>query len=231
MNTPLDNAHNWEFTDLPQLAMANVGTEYGPTPEKCLEDITKSRAAYAKFIADLLGLGPTSIAADLGSGLGFQAVHIAPWIQKLHCLDISQSFLAQCREMLRAQNNVEFHHIPFAHLECLRGTGVDRVYSTAVFIHFNIYDMWLYLSELAKHLPPGGTILFDFANADAIDPALPEWKAHTDMYRNNRLMISCCINHHSLSAVSRLLDLAGFELIKTFDWTRVILVLARKRSS
>lgn len=229
MKTAINNTV-WECHTLRQSLLAVFGYEYGEHPESRLDEIRRGRANFATTISRYLAIGPGDVAVDLGSGIGLQAEHIAPGVKQLHCIDISQTLLAQCRQMVGERSNVEYHLVPYGDLSTLVGRGVTKVYSTAVFIHFNVYDLWLYLVEIAKILEPGGLLGFDFANGERIGVARREWIDHAAMYQRDRHLIQACINYHGLATVKNLLVQAGFECVDTHDWAdgRSVFVIARR---
>jgi hypothetical protein len=60
-------------------------------------EVVAARYARKDEISSRLNLQPADIGMDLGSGMGFIAEVIAPMIQRLHCCDISTSFIADCK--------------------------------------------------------------------------------------------------------------------------------------
>jgi cyclopropane fatty-acyl-phospholipid synthase-like methyltransferase len=230
MNASIFNGqdHSWDAKDLHTLLLANIGYEFGEQPEQQIDAIRRSRRLVGNIIAKAMELGPEDNVVDLGSGCGFIAHGTAPHVRKLHCVDISADFLARCREELSSYSNVEQHLIPFADLTCLASKSINKIYSHAVFIHFNIYDVWLYLKQCAAILQAGGLLLFDFADAEAIDPTAREWADHVEMYLRQRSEIARCLNYHSMSAIDHLLELTGFERTRHLKAGRNIAVLCRK---
>lgn len=130
--------HTWDYKDLRSLLLANIGYEFGESPEQHMDGIRKARTMIGAVISRAMEFGPDDTVADLGSGCGFVASGTAPHVGKLYCLDISEDFLDRCREELSSFSNVEYHLMPFADLSSLKGAGVNKIYAHAVFIHFNV---------------------------------------------------------------------------------------------
>lgn len=227
--TPAARDRSWDFENLRYLLYGNIGFEFGKNPEEQFDKIRESRGEYAAWLIKRLKLSESDVVADLGSGVGLVASHIAPRVGRLICMDISQPFLEQCKKTVGEGPRTEFHLVPYADLSCLEGKGVTKLYSTAVFIHFNVYDAWLYLLQCSKYLKSGGLLGFDFADTDSLDPNGPEWGDHVKLYQSDRSKIVLCMNYHSLSGIDRLLQLTGFERVQSHKWARSIFVVAKKR--
>jgi SAM-dependent methyltransferase len=223
---------DWEFESLRATLVACVGCQYGEHPEKNIDVIRVARGDYGDTVAQRLNLSPDDVVMDIGSGCGFVGRNIAPRVKKLFCVDLSKTFLQYCRRELSEFDNVECHLIDYADFSVLAGKGVKKAYSTAVWIHFNFYDIYYYLIALNGLLPVGGTVYFDYADPDGIklgDGA--SFRAHSAGYRNDRYSISCCLNYNSRKAVQEALTLTGFKFVK---WWRThedcCSILARKAS-
>jgi hypothetical protein len=150
---------------------------------------------------------------DLGSGCGFVGRTIAPMVASLHCVDLSQAFLDFCQRELAEFPNVSCHLINYADFSSLRSKGINKVYSTAVWIHFNFYDVYHYLTALHGVLPRGGTVYFDYADPDGIAlGAGTIFKSHAAGYFGDRTTIACQLNYNSRKAIEAALGLTGFAL-------------------
>jgi len=176
----------WEFGDRKQLLHALIGYDFGSDPESKLDEIRVSKLQEAQFLIQALAPQPSDRILDLGSGCGFIARAFAPLCERLFCVDISAEFLAFCKDELRPFPNVEFHQMEFAKLNFLAGARINKAYSNAVFIHFNLFDIVLYLRQLFTILQPGGRFLFSMADTDCLDihadryfmPVLNEYLQH-----------------------------------------------------
>jgi cyclopropane fatty-acyl-phospholipid synthase-like methyltransferase len=93
---------------------------------------------------------------DLGSGCGFIADALAPDVAHLWCADISKSFLDYAKKVTQKHANVTCQQIEFGKLSGL--PQVTARYSVAVFIHFNLYDCYLYLTQCYNCLESNGRL-------------------------------------------------------------------------
>lgn len=202
----------WEAQDVRNLLIKCVGYQFGERPDENLPAIRESRGAYGQTVAHRMSLRSNDVVLDLGSGCGFVGRVIAPMVKMLYCADLSHAFLEFCRHELEGFPNVSCHLIDYADLSPLHARSVSKVYSTAVWIHFNFYDMFHYLTALNALLPIGGMIYFDYADPDGIKFGGAHFRAHAATYRGDRTTIPCLLNYNSREAVEAALDLTGFEL-------------------
>jgi len=176
----------WEFGDRKKLLHALIGYDFGPDPESKLDEIRASKLHEARFLLQALAPQPADRILDLGSGCGFIARAFAPLCEQLFCVDISGEFLAFCKDELRHFGNVAFHQMEFAKLDFLAGARINKAYSNAVFIHFNLFDIVLYLRQVLAILEPGGRFVFSMSDTDCLDiladryfaPMLDEYARH-----------------------------------------------------
>jgi hypothetical protein len=192
-----------------------VGHDYGPNPIERLDDIRRDRMRYASTIAEWLSIDTNDIVLDLGSGCGFMGRAIAPTVRHLHCADISPKFLAFCADELSEFPNVTTHLVPYGDLSSLRGAGITKIYSSAVFIHFNFYDIVIYLNALNEILPIGGMVFFDFLDPAGLTKARQSlFHRHLSYYFDDRAQIATLIQYNSLEAVHAAAELTGFRCWK-----------------
>jgi cyclopropane fatty-acyl-phospholipid synthase-like methyltransferase len=195
-----------------------VGHDYGPNPIERLDDIRRDRMRYASTIAEWLSIDPNDIVLDLGSGCGFMGRAIAPVVRHLHCADISPKFLAFCTEELAEFPNVTTHLVSYADLSSLRSAGITKIYSSAVFIHFNFYDIVIYLNALSEILPIGGTVFFDFLDPAGITKARQSlFHRHLSYYFLDRTEIATLIQYNSLETVRAAAEMTGFRCQKIWQ--------------
>jgi hypothetical protein len=218
----------WEAKDRHQILCACVGYNFGPNPESRIDDIRLSRAGYGRTIARRMMLGRDDVVVDIGSGCGFVGRAIAPVVRRLHCCDISADFLAFCAEELSEFPNVSTHRMHYADFSVLAHAGINRAYSSAVWIHFNFYDLYHYLNGLRDVLPVGGQLYFDYADPEGIEgPDKDAFMRHAAKYKENRESIFGLLNLNSLAAIKSLLGPLGYELRNrwhTFGLTYSLLV-------
>jgi ubiquinone/menaquinone biosynthesis C-methylase UbiE len=160
---------NWDFVEKRELLYALVGYDFGMEPEKRLDEIREYKAKESNFLLHALKLTKDDVVLDLGSGCGFIARVAAPLCKQLYCLDISSEFLRFAQDELAQFTNVGFHRIPFGNLHFLDDKKITKGYANAVFIHFNFFDVVIYLRELYRVLARGGLFLFGLSNTDCLD--------------------------------------------------------------
>jgi cyclopropane fatty-acyl-phospholipid synthase-like methyltransferase len=220
----------WESTNDHDLLVQCVGYNFGPNPEDRLPDIREARRGYGQSVAYRLMLTADDTVLDIGSGCGFVGRAIAPMVKALHCCDLSQSFLSFCQRELKEFTNVECHLITYADLSPLHGMGINKAYSTAVWIHFNFYDMFHYLTALSNLLPSGGMLYFDYCDAETLPGS--EHRAfteHASAYKADRTSIPALLQFNSLAAVEKALSMTGFTIDGIWNtWLECRSVLARK---
>jgi len=136
---------NWDFVEKRELLYALVGYDFGMEPEKRLDEIREYKAKESNFLLHALKLTKDDVVLDLGSGCGFIARVAAPLCKQLYCLDISSEFLRFAQDELAQFRNVGFHRMPFGNLHFLDDKKITKGYANAVFIHFNFFDVVIYL--------------------------------------------------------------------------------------
>ena len=153
--------------DMNQLLISLIGYTFGNKPEEKLEEIRISRTNYARNFANLADVKKDDSVIDLGSGFGFAASYLAGICQHVKACDISKAYLEFASRGCDA-DNVEFMLLKDHRLEQIDDESIDKYLSMSVFIHFNIYDIYLNLQSAYRILKPGGKVVFDFANMDRL---------------------------------------------------------------
>jgi cyclopropane fatty-acyl-phospholipid synthase-like methyltransferase len=209
---------NWEFQDASAKLQA-LGIHHLGVPDDAdaaVKLVAEDRDGRADRIAKLLQLEPHDVLLDLGSGMGFMAKRLAPTVQRVHCADISEVYLADCRQAVADLNNVECHLIPYADLTALKGKGVSKVLSTLLFIHFNFYDFVYYLRGIGEILNSGGLVFLDFNDGDRFDLHNKDdsFNSHLGLYRAHHVEWGFgFMQMNSLTTLRHLIPQLGFELL------------------
>lgn len=218
--------NTWEHSNIDDMLSLLVGKEYGEDPRQHLDVIQQNKYHEAQNIKRYLGLCETDRVIDLGSGCGFIANSLAQTVESVQCADISQSFLDYTELVTQHHTNVSCHLIPFADLSGLKTS--TSIYSVALFIHFNLYDCYLYLEQCYHCLEPRGRMLFDILNDSQVDVFSERWQRHSKRYLRDRQAIFTNVHYNNLESVMNIARQVGFEIEKTFDERDQTFILLRK---
>lgn len=197
-----------------------VGYRFGPCPEEKLEDIRQDRAIYAARFIRMAGVRPGDVVLDLGSGCGFGTAAIAQHAGRVIACDISPAYLEFARSECAALDNVQFHLISRHDLSPVEDQSVDTVISMAVFIHLNLYDIYLYFEEIRRVLKTGGKVLIDFANMNRLFSRIPnrdqdrQFLAHAGFYRDNPGALAGLVQWNSARGIRGVAHELGFRFVK-----------------
>jgi SAM-dependent methyltransferase len=209
-------AAKWEdgYSTTHELLISLTGFLFGPHPEQHIDEIRENRARYAfDHMADALSLSKADTVLDMGSGCGFSARALAPRVKQIHCADVNDDMLAFCKREVAEFANVACHKIQYANFSPLESLGIEKAYSSAVWIHFNFYDMVLNLRALNDILPIGGIIYFDFMDAGKIKNGnFSHLNEHLNWFYNQREDIAKFLQYNSSDAVRSAAELTGFGL-------------------
>jgi hypothetical protein len=132
---------NWSFKTPERQLQVVAGTAFGTEVDEALVKLREFKNFEASFSAKEMELGPEDVVAEIGSGYGYWATATSPLVRKVMCLDISPDLLDLCRQEVSGKENIECHQIAPGDLSVLASTGVNKIYSAGVFIHFNLYDV------------------------------------------------------------------------------------------
>jgi cyclopropane fatty-acyl-phospholipid synthase-like methyltransferase len=222
----------WNFRDSRTQLLAIVGTAFGEDPATALPKVKEFKRAEAASAAKSLALGAGDIVAEIGSGYGFWAAFTAPRVKQVYCLDISPELLDLCATETRSLPNITPVLIEPSDLSPLRETSVNKVYSAGVFIHFNLFDIAIYLTQLYEILPRDGLVLFNIANSDSRSPLIENelFRFSLETYRADKAALFTNMYWNSPGTVQRLASQLGFEVapqgtqLEPYEW-----FLLRKR--
>lgn len=231
---PTDSDHPsvkyWESPSLKDLLIRLIGFDFGPDPVKNEKAIMQDKMKCAQSIMADLQISPDHIGAEIGSGCGFLTGPAAHASHQMYALDISDSFLNYARKVCANYTNIAFFKIKPGSLKPVEDLSLDFIFSHNVFIHLNFFEIYTYLLEAKRVLKPGGRLWFDFTDLDQT-----QFLEHPDFamslkFRSDDPYHRGCIEFNSLQAVSRALNILGFDLLKVGFGARAnAQVLAIKR--
>lgn len=212
----IDRNTNWNYRDQ-RTKLLSLGVSDGDWTK--LDAIIASRHARKDEIMQRLHLSHADRVLDLGSGMGFIAEIISPEVAELHCADISEIYLDDCRNRVSLLPNATCHQISYADLSRLYGRRINKVYSTLLFIHFNFYDIILYLRELSKVLEADGLLYFDYNDGDRfyLNQAEDTFNSHIEIYKENREhWIFGCMHMTSRTLLNHIAPQIGFSVVENW---------------
>jgi len=211
-----------------------VGLNFGPNPETRIDEIRESRYRTGKNVVRQLKISATDVVADIGSGCGFVTRAAAEIAIETHCIDVSKEFLDYTRYELSDIKNVHFHHVDYAKFP-IADESLDKIFSTAVFIHFYYYDFLFNLIEVNRVLKPGGSFYVEIVDADVLDlDNVKAIKSHMIDYRNTLRSSKQggarprFIQPFSLTAFRHLSQQLGFEMVWVEHVSNVAQIVVRK---
>jgi cyclopropane fatty-acyl-phospholipid synthase-like methyltransferase len=218
----------WDSDTLSDLFRLCVGKTYGDNPLEKLDEIRTVKNYEANNINELIGFTKDDVVADLGSGCGFIARYIAPKVKTLHCLDIDNNFLEYCKIETATSANVAHHLIKYADLSVLHDKQLTVIYSTALFIHFNLYDIYNYLAACYACLDTNGRVLFDFLDANRLNISSDLFKRHNQRYLEDCSNLFTNVYWNDPQMVKRVSEQIGFAIeAEKIDNAQYFLVLRK----
>ena len=209
-----------DTADYRNMLISLIGYRFGEHPEERLDEIRAERAKYAEGFLKLAGLGSNHDVIDLGSGCGFGTAAIARRVRTVQACDISPAFLQVAKRECADLSNVQFHAIESRNLDSLPAQSVDAVISMSVFIHLNLYDVYLYFMAFRRVLRPGGKVVFDFADMNRLFARFRKhgnddlFLEHAGYYGENPAALSGLIQWNSARGITGVASSAGFRRLK-----------------
>jgi ubiquinone/menaquinone biosynthesis C-methylase UbiE len=206
--------------DFREMLIALIGFRFGTEPETRLPEIREERQLYMEKFLKMAGVGHNDIVLELGSGCGFGTRALALQAKKVIACDISEAYLSYARQELEDLDNIEFHHVESRNLGAIADESIDKVVSTSVFIHFNIYDIYLYFMEFKRILKPKGKVVFDFADTHKLAGGfhsknlVDQFLEHVEFYREDSSNLPGLVQWNSAKGIKGAAKLAGFRQVK-----------------
>ncbi|MCC6137507.1 MAG: class I SAM-dependent methyltransferase [Bdellovibrionaceae bacterium] len=203
----------WEFTSTDEMFNLLVGDSFGDAPLSRLSEIKKQKFSTAEEVIKLLKLNSQDVVLEIGSGSGLLSSIIAPRVRHLYCRDISASFIDCARRNCSHLSNIDFKCISSADLFDLKESSITAAFANNVFIHLNLFDIYLYFEALARVMSVGGRLWFDVAFVEEFESSIPEnFVRMTQEYKQNPQVLSGLIQFNSKSAILSIAKSFGFFL-------------------
>lgn len=206
--------------DVRTMLVSLIGYRFGERPEERIDDIRAERQSYARSFLKLAAVDRQQTILDLGSGCGFGTAELARHAGSVVACDISPAFLEFARGECSGLDNVRFHHIEPRDLNVVDARSMDTIVSMSVFIHLNLYDMYVYFDEFRRVLRPGGKVVFDFADAHRL---FRRFRGHGNddlfreqagYYRKDPSVLAGLVQWNSAAAITLVAREAGFRRLK-----------------
>jgi SAM-dependent methyltransferase len=118
-------------------------------------------------------LTPSTVALDIGCGIGRMDRHVAGRVGRLTGLDVSKEMVSRARERLSELSNVEFIEGDGYSLDKVPSASIDLVFSHIVFQHIPRKVTLGYFTEVFRVLAPGGSFVFQVPEEGDGTPADP----------------------------------------------------------
>jgi SAM-dependent methyltransferase len=196
------------------------------------EETARLTGIYAaKQTIAALDLQPTDRILELGCGVGRIGRELAPRVAHWEGCDISSNMLSVARERLAAFPNIGLTELHRSSLQPLPDASFDKAYCTAVFIHMDKEDFFLYLKDMARVLKPDGLIYFDVWNM-ASKVGWKRYSLEIEQYAqaDHSKRKDVARNQFSCPEEVRIfLDKAGFELLLILSDSPWVQAVAVKR--
>jgi ubiquinone/menaquinone biosynthesis C-methylase UbiE len=216
------NTQSWvdlDPTDFRNMLISLIGYRFGERPEERLDDIRAERSDYASKFLRMAGVRPQHTVLEIGSGCGFGTRALSRAAGRVIACDISEAYLDYARRECAEADNVSFHHIENRDLAFVEDGSVDAVVSISVFIHLNLYDIYLYFVEFHRVLKPGGKVVFDFADMNRLFGKLPAhgnnelFLQHAGYYADDPTALPGLVQWNSARGIHGAAKAAGFRRI------------------
>jgi len=182
------------------------------------EEFERDRQQHAKEIVQFCGISGNKRGFEIGSGDGTVARILAPLCGSLDCNDISAAFLERARRKCADLANVSFHQITDKYLDHLSAASYDFGFSLHVFIHFNAYDVFNYLTAVKRVLKPNGIFYFDACALG--EQTIATFREHAKMYADAPETVRGLLNYNHPDTLSRIVQEAGLKMSKQSQLSR-----------
>lgn len=133
------------------------------------EEFMESGQSSAQTLKRVLRIGPEDIVLEIGCGTGRIGASLAKECREWIGADISANMIEYARRNLKDCSNVRFQELTGCDLQGFPDNSIDKIYSSAVFMHLDPWDRYRYVKEAYRVVRPGGRVYFDNLNLDGKD--------------------------------------------------------------
>lgn len=195
-----------------QLLNIVIGPGFGGDQQTRLQKTLDLKLAEAIDINSLIAAEPGQTLLDLGSGFGVLAKYVSERAEKVICCDIYREMLLFAERLNVDRNNIEYVEIKNYDLSPIAENSIDTLYSTGLFIHFNMYDANLYLKEFTRVLKNGGKLVLNIKNENKLE--MSQFFHDANIYAKNGYTTKWLQQWMSPQGLAQLAEHYGFTLIK-----------------
>ncbi len=107
---------------------------------------------------------PSSRVVDLGCGIGRVTRELAPFVEEIIGVDVSDAMIEEGKRYLEETRNARLILNDGATLEAIESDSVDFLFSLLCLIHADKRCAYRYMREIKRVLKPGGQTLLQFHN-------------------------------------------------------------------
>jgi 2-polyprenyl-3-methyl-5-hydroxy-6-metoxy-1,4-benzoquinol methylase len=167
-----------------------------------LADSQESGREVVELLDRLGALDESTVALQIGSGLGRIEEHLAGRVRRCCGADISPSMVRQAKRLVR-HPNVEFVCTDGRTLDHWSDSSFTLIFSVYVFQHIPREQVGRYIRESLTKLEPGGHLIFQMM--------IDESQRHPEPTTDHPY----ALRHYTRAQVRELLEFAGFAEIST----------------
>jgi len=127
----------------------------------------QEKEEQARQLNDRIQAQPHEIGLEIGSGTGVHTKYFASLSRHVFTVDVSSGYSDLFFETTRGILNISYQVRSFFPMfPNVEDGSADYGYSSAVFCHMTVYDIYLYFEELGRKIKSGGRFYLNYQNAD-----------------------------------------------------------------
>jgi SAM-dependent methyltransferase len=150
-----------------------------------LDRFVEEKTREAQYLQSVLRAKADETGLEIGCGVGVHTRFLAARSRFLHAVDVSDRWLELFTRITEGVPNIRRTRSDFfPFLAAIPDASIDFAFSSSVFCHLHVYDIYLYFEELVRVLKPGGRFYVNFQNADHGDFG-EFFMQYVEMYRRS----------------------------------------------